>query len=307
MAAGGGIHGSILLADFTGVPPGENPQISGVADLIFGSVGNFGTAGIVDVTHSGGISATGNNASAIWAQSVAGMPDAGKRQAGGDVSVRVAGGDYRGGGGDGAGIRVANGNLNTITIGPGASVSAQSGVAIRVTDDAGFARTTISNAGTVIGNVLAGEGVRSDFANLMGGLFLPGSHVTLRGGTLSNAGTIAPGGYGLIQTTTLTGGYTQTTGGALDLDIRIGGASDRIAATGGGGDIGPGSPDGRRLCRCLGTRDDPHWIKRKRRRRVGPRYAGSRLVGERHRTECGSRRAIRFRVARHQPGRAQRR
>ncbi|MEI9849771.1 MAG: hypothetical protein WDN24_01655 [Sphingomonas sp.] len=177
VGGGGGIHGSALLAEL-GVP--SDPVISGIADLIYGSAGNFGTAGAVRVEHSGGISATGFNASAVWAQSIAGKPDAGHRQAGGDVAVTVSGGAYRGGAGDGAGIRIANGNINSITIAADAGVSALSGVAIRVTDDAGFAKTTIRNGGTVTGNVLAGEGLGSDFLNLAGGVFFTGSSVMLR-------------------------------------------------------------------------------------------------------------------------------
>jgi hypothetical protein len=51
-------------------------------------------------------------------------------------------------------------------------------------------------------------------------------------GTLTNAGALAPGGVGTVQTTALTGNYVQTAAGALDVDVNVGGASDLLNISG---------------------------------------------------------------------------
>ena len=106
---------------------------------------------------------------------------------------------------------------------------ALSGLAIRA--DTG--NDTVSNFGTVIGNVDLGTGTNA-FNNMAGGLFNSGASVNLgAGNTLTNAGTLSPGGAGTILTTSLTGNLAQTTTGRLAIDFDIaGGSADRADVSG---------------------------------------------------------------------------
>jgi uncharacterized protein with beta-barrel porin domain len=69
---------------------------------------------------------------------------------------------------------------------------------------------------------------------MAGGLFNAGTTVNLgAGNTLTNAGTLSPGGAGVIQTTALTGNLVQSATGRLFSDINIAGAtSDRVNVSG---------------------------------------------------------------------------
>jgi uncharacterized protein with beta-barrel porin domain len=92
---------------------------------------------------------------------------------------------------------------------------------------------TVTNFGAVIGNVSLGAGTNA-FNNMAGGLFNSGSTVNLgTGNTLTNAGTLSPGGAGVIQTTALTGNLVQGATGRLLTDVSIGGGTaDRINVSG---------------------------------------------------------------------------
>ena len=85
----------------------------------------------------------------------------------------------------------------------------------------------------MIGNVTLGSGANA-FNNMAGGVFNAGATVNLgAGNTLTNAGTLSPGGAGVIQTTALTGNLVQSATGRLVTDINIAGAtSDRINVSG---------------------------------------------------------------------------
>jgi uncharacterized protein with beta-barrel porin domain len=132
-----------------------------------------------------------------------------------------------GGTGTGAGVTLLGGTNNTLT--NMGTVMAVSGLAIA--GDTG--NNTINNSGTVIGNVTLGSGANA-FNNVTGGFFNAGTTVDLgAGNALTNAGTLSPGGAGVIQTTALTGNLVQTSAGRLLTDINIGGGtSDRINVSG---------------------------------------------------------------------------
>ena len=203
---------------------------NGVGAITVTSTGNITTAGInatginavsfrggaVTVTSTGNISTTGNNASGIYAGSF-----------GGPVTVTINSGTVSGGSGSGVGVTLAGGGNSTLT--NFGTVTALSGVAIQ--GDTG--NNTVNNFGVVTGNVALGSGTNA-FNNMAGGVFNSGATVDLgAGNTLTNAGTLSPGGAGAIQTTALTGNLVQTATGILFTDINIAGAtSDRINVSG---------------------------------------------------------------------------
>jgi uncharacterized protein with beta-barrel porin domain len=172
--------------------------------------------GAVTVTSTGNITTAGGNASGIYAQS-----------SGGPIAITIKSGTVSGGSGTGAGVFIFGGTNNTLT--NFGTVTALSGLAI--TGDTG--NNTVNNFGTVIGNVVLGSGANA-FNNMAGGFFNSGATVNLgAGNTLTNAGTLSPGGAGVIQTTALTGNLVQSTTGRLLTDINIAGAtSDRINVSG---------------------------------------------------------------------------
>jgi uncharacterized protein with beta-barrel porin domain len=173
-------------------------------------------AGAVTVTSTGNIATAGGNASGIHAES-----------GGGPIAVTIKSGTVSGGSGSGAGVDLVGGSNNTLT--NFGTVTALSGLAIQ--GDTG--NNTINNFGTVVGNVILGSGTNA-FNNMAGGLFNAGATVNLgAGNVLTNAGTLSPGGAGVIQTTALTGNMAQTATGRLFTDINIaGGTSDRINVSG---------------------------------------------------------------------------
>jgi hypothetical protein len=81
--------------------------------------------------------------------------------------------------------------------------------------------------------VTLGSGTNA-FNNMVGGAFNSGATVNLgAGNTLTNAGTLSPGGTGVMQTTALTGNLAQTAAGTLVVDVNAAnGASDRINVSG---------------------------------------------------------------------------
>src|SRR6202035_3597800 len=168
--------------------------------------------GAVTVTSTGNVSTTGSGSIAILGQSNSGP-----------IAITIKSGTVSGGSGAGAGVDLVGGTNNTLT--NMGTVMALSGLAI--TGDIG--NNTVNNSGTVIGNVILGSGTNA-FNNMAGGLFNSGATVNLgAGNTLTNAGTLSPGGVGVIQTTALTGNLVQTATGRLLTDVSIGSAtSDRI-------------------------------------------------------------------------------
>jgi uncharacterized protein with beta-barrel porin domain len=203
---------------------------NGVGAITVTSTGNIATAGTnatginavsfrggaVTVTSTGNIATPGDGASGIYAGSF-----------GGPVTVTIGSGTVSGGAGSGAGVVLSGGSNNTLT--NFGTVTALSGLAVQ---GGGSGNDTVNNSGTVTGNVVLGSGTNA-FNNMAGGLFNPGASVDLGGGSLTNAGTLSPGGAGTIQTTALTGNLTQAATGILLADINIAGAtSDRFNVSG---------------------------------------------------------------------------
>ena len=173
-------------------------------------------SGAVAVTSTGNVSTTGSGSNAILGQSNSGP-----------IAITIKSGTVTGGSGAGAGVDLVGGTNNTLT--NMGTLTALSGLAIL--GDTG--NNTVNNSGTVIGNVVLGSGVNA-FNNMTGGVFNPGATVNLgAGNALTNAGTLSPGGSGVIQTTALTGNLVQTATGRLLTDVNIsGGTSDRINVSG---------------------------------------------------------------------------
>ncbi|MET4068994.1 uncharacterized protein with beta-barrel porin domain [Bradyrhizobium sp. S3.2.6] len=208
-----------ILADSIGAGAVTVTSIGNITtkgSYAFGIVANGYGGGAVTVTSTGNVTTAGNNATGISASS-----------AGGPVNVTIKSGTVSGGTGTGAGVALLQGTSNTLT--NFGTVTALSGLAI--TGDTG--NNTVNNFGTVIGSVILGTGTNA-FNNTAGGFFNSGATVNLgTGNTLTNAGTLSPGGAGVIQTTALTGNLTQTATGRLVTDVNMSGATgDRINVSG---------------------------------------------------------------------------
>ncbi|MDE1988016.1 MAG: autotransporter domain-containing protein, partial [Alphaproteobacteria bacterium] len=226
-----------------------------------GSNGGAGNGGTVTVNHTGNIWATGNDASAIFAQSVGGKvaPSGAAEIAlygqavdshgdaapgtGSDIAVTVAGGIYEGGSDSGAGIWVDNGLVNTVTIAKDATVKALSGVAIKATVNSGLVVNTIDNWGTVAGDVLLGGTNANTVINETTGVLQPNTAIDLAGGMLTNKGLLQPGGSGNGVTVAVNGNFIQSATGTYDVDVGFGvSPSDTMNVTGNatvGGTISP--------------------------------------------------------------------
>ena len=203
--------------------------------------GSLGT-GAVRVTSIGNITASGNNTYGIFAvsqgsvavTSTGNVTAAGTNSfgltgssTGGPIATTINSGTVAGGTGIGAGVSFLGGTTNTLT--NMGTVMALSGNAIAGTTG----NDIVNNFGTVTGNVRLGSGANA-FNNMAGGVFNSGATVSLgAGNALTNAGTLSPGGAGVIQTTALTGNLVQTATGRLFTDINIAGnSSDRVNVTG---------------------------------------------------------------------------
>ncbi|MGA7804772.1 autotransporter outer membrane beta-barrel domain-containing protein [Bradyrhizobium sp.] len=195
-----------------------------ITTLGAGSTGIYASSigGAVTVTSIGNIATKGNHTYGIEALS-----------SGGPIAITVKSGTVSDGSGSGAGVLITGGTNNTLT--NFGTVTALSGLAI---EGINFFRgrpgnNTVNNFGTVTGNVALGSGANA-FNNMATGLFNAATIVNLgAGNTLTNAGTLSPGGAGTIQTTTLSGNLTQTTTGRLLTDINIAGATaDRVNVSG---------------------------------------------------------------------------
>ena len=199
-----------------------------------GPGGNGGNGSTVMVNSSGTVSAGGVDAHGIWATSTGGY--AGGVNAGGngtagiagDVTVNILGGSISGGSGNGWGVRMEGGT--DVGLSNAGRISALSGNAIYARGDT----ATVNNTGTIIGNVTLSGTTSSAFNNNTGGLFESGDTVDLgTGRTLTNAGTVSPGGTGTIRTTSLNGNFVQTAGGRLQVDADwVATTSDRLDVSG---------------------------------------------------------------------------
>jgi uncharacterized protein with beta-barrel porin domain len=213
-----GVEAEGILAESAGAVTVTSTGNIKIAGNFAAGIFAFGSgSGAVTVTSSGNITVAGAFSFGIEASSSLGGP----------VVITVKSGTVSGGSGSGAGVVIVGGTNNTLT--NMGTVTALSGIAIQ----AGMGNDTVNNSGTVIGNVLLGTGSNA-FNNMAGGLFNAGATVNLgAGNVLTNAGTLSPGGAGVIQTTALTGNLAQTGTGRLFTDINIAGAtSDRVNVSG---------------------------------------------------------------------------
>ena len=208
----------------------------------------YSRTGPITVTQTGNITTTGRDADGIYAYSYLG----------GEIIIEKTG-DISATGRDADGIDVDNPNgagtsevtinaNSTITGGPdsGDGIDFQGGITNRLfnfgtittlgenaVEGEGSGDELIDNFGTITGNVDLGPGA-NDFDNKAGGLFNPGTTAFIGAGNLfTNRGTFAPGATGNIQTTLLTGNFTQTGSGifATDLDLTTL-TNDRLNITG---------------------------------------------------------------------------
>ena len=149
--------------------------------------------------------------------------------ASGNVSIGVTGTVVTSGA-DATAIRAnaAAGSV-AVSIAGGATVAS-----VQTAIDVSGTTATIRNGGSIDGNISV-NGHGATIANLNNAVIRSGSDISFgtSGGTLTNAGTIAPGGGGALRTTTLTGNFVQTSTGTLSVDTSWkAGASDRLAVTG---------------------------------------------------------------------------
>jgi Autotransporter beta-domain len=223
--AGAATSGALTISSIGNITTSGNDSGSGGAHGLFGStssgsvtllsIGNITTSGNgsdgisannsgsgdTTIITSGNIAATGNDSFGI---SAAG--------ASGNISITIASGSVSGGSGSGAGVEFIGGATNMLhNFG---TVSALSGWAI----EGSGGDETVNNHGTVTGSVNLGGGSNA-FNNFAGALFNSGTMVNLNGGTLTNAGTLAPGGVGTVGSTSLTGDFVQTGSGAYVVDL----------------------------------------------------------------------------------------
>ncbi|WP_415714940.1 autotransporter domain-containing protein [Roseibium sp.] len=146
----------------------------------------------------------------------------------GSSTVTLTSGTVQGGSsGSGVSLEGVSGTMSTLN--NGATLSAQSGLAVSGQDG----DDTVNNTGTVTGNVNLGAGTNT-FNNQSGGTFNSGSSVTLGdGNTLTNSGNLSPGGSSTVGTTTITGNFIQTSDGMMTITVdTTAGTADRIDVTG---------------------------------------------------------------------------
>ncbi len=172
------------------------------------SLAKRGQTGLVTINVNGDITANGQGSNAIHAQSLgSSSPN------NGNVAVTINGGDIQGGSGGGAGVRIDGGKNNTLT--NRGSVSALSGVVIL----AGSGNDAVHNYGKITGSVNLGSGVNS-FHNYEGAMFNTGAIIDLgQENDLINSGVLAIGGSGVIGDTLLNGDLIQTDSGVIEIDV----------------------------------------------------------------------------------------
>jgi uncharacterized protein with beta-barrel porin domain len=124
------------------------------------------------------------------------------------------------------------------------------GLVTSVNQIGGFAMTattgndTLDNFGTVTGSVDLGTGTNA-FLNETGALFNMGATVMLgAGNTMTNSGTMSPGGIGNVFTSAVTGNVVQTATGnyVVDVDLKPQ-TADALTSTGTGNFAGNLSPN----------------------------------------------------------------
>ncbi|QRG07357.1 autotransporter outer membrane beta-barrel domain-containing protein [Xanthobacter dioxanivorans] len=213
----------IVLPSAIGTTDGRTPDRQG--------------GGLIEIALKGSVTATGDGAMGIYAQSGA-QGGSGRVVLGTGKSIRVLmDGTLTGGSGTGAALFIDGGDGNHIEFRPGSTVSALSGIAVEST----WGRDTLRNFGTLIGDVdlaLGGTGEVNSFINELGGTYVSSTRGIVSAGlagTIQNDGAFNIGGTNSFATATVTGGYVQSATGSLMVDVESsasGQQSDLLKLTG---------------------------------------------------------------------------
>jgi uncharacterized protein with beta-barrel porin domain len=241
VAGGGGIGGVGQFAATVGV---TQPAFAG-------TIGGGGQAGVVSVAESGSVTTTGANATGIFAQS------AGGSLGGQDVKVTVGGVvDASGAGSYGVQVQSYGGTNNakpgedgqdaggteTVFVQAGGVIAGATGVQFlygvdSVLTNDGTVKSTagingmavdmdgpgsITNSGVLEGSIDVNSVL--NVTNTRHGVIDSGSSLFLGNfgeGSLTNSGTLSPGGVGRVETTTLSGSFTQTSTGVLNINLDL--------------------------------------------------------------------------------------
>ncbi|MBO1110492.1 autotransporter outer membrane beta-barrel domain-containing protein [Bordetella petrii] len=207
--------------------------------------GRTGKSGMIHLTQTGTVSATGSNSVGIFAQSQGPTADGG-------IDVTINGSVAGGSGGQGAGIWMVGGNSNWIGLQSGAHVSAASGVAIRYDGTRGVgagSSVTVENYGVIAGDILlhAQDSDQAGTVNNMGQITSAAATLAApaAGGAAAktavpaasagvlvgarrydanvvNDGTLIVGRNAIVDSTAISGDFTQGTQGTLLVDADFG-------------------------------------------------------------------------------------
>jgi len=250
VGGGGGVAGTLgneLLQSDLFDEIGQNKEDWSLAGHV-GSVGDAGSGGMVQITQEGGITTNGERAHAILAQSAGGkgmgssvtLNLKGEVRAlhsgtygvlaqsvglggNGDITVHVNSGVVAGGADGGGGILFKDGQSNMLE-NHGVVTTTSGALGNAVVGTTGSEH--IDNFGTLIGSVRLGGGTNS-LTNQTEGTIHSGSTIDLdsTSATFHNDGLLSPGGTGgdsTLMTTHITGSYTQSASGTLELDFDLG-------------------------------------------------------------------------------------
>ncbi|MGE5177790.1 MAG: autotransporter domain-containing protein, partial [Bacteroidota bacterium] len=198
-------QGGTVTVDQTG---GVTAKGEGAYGIVAESVAHGGAAGDVSITVDGNVTADGTNSRAIVGVS---SGDAGA----GRITMLIKSGTVRGSAGSGTAVTFVGGTDNVLeNHGTIDSKSGLGGMAIL----GGSGNETIENFGTTRGLVDLGSG-NNTFDNNAGALFEAGTYVKLgEGGTLVNSGVLSPGGAS-VATTTIEGNFVQNADGTLSITV----------------------------------------------------------------------------------------
>ncbi len=259
IGGGGGFVGivnplGVTTTDFEGSIRGILIQTEGVGASFMGSLGGSGDGGTVTVTNNGTIITQGASAHGIVAQSAGGSSGGTVNvttsgnivtqgvdsdgilaqsigwDGNGDISVTINSGTVQGGSGTGAGVYFMDGANNSLdNSGTITTVNSINGTAVQGTSG----NETINNYGTITGSVDLGSG-HNAFNNNPTAVLNAGVVLNLgAGNTLTNSGTLSPGGPTTPITTTLTGNLVQTGSGVFEADVHADGTHDTLLVNGG--------------------------------------------------------------------------
>jgi hypothetical protein len=194
----------------------------------------------VHLTGNSSVRTSGLGVNAIFANSSGNFSN-------GQITVQVDAGSTVSGGtatssASATGIALVDGNASSIVnAGTVTTVGDVNGVAIRTESSNGAGPfpvvTTVTNTGTIVGEMLADPHTQIIPANQPGATLVAGTRMALGGGTLTNAGVLEIAGAGRRGTTRLEGSLVQTPEGRMVVDLapyrpRTGPEADRIDVIG---------------------------------------------------------------------------